>query len=332
LVDGNTYYAAQVGASGCESSVRLSVTVIIDAASEPTLTSDASGDVCLNTIITYTTDAGNTDYIWGFTGGELVDGGSSTDDFISIRWTSTENTTVSVSYTPTSTCSSGNTTTYTETVSVCADITITKTVDIPEPMVGENVVFTITISNLGPNDFNNIEVSEDLPSGYELIGYEVTLGNYVPSTGIWSIDILPAEETAVLKITAKVNGHGDYLNTATIVTSDPIDADVTNNVAEVTTEPLCLQIYNQFSPNDDGINDTFVISCIENYPNNSLQIFNRYGSLVYEKKVYDNSWNGISNVGNSSNKNETLPSDTYFYILDLGNDTKPKTGWLFLIK
>ena len=100
----------------------------------------------------------------------------------------------------------------------------------------------------------------------------------------------------------------------------------------MTIDPLCLQVYNEFSPNKDGINDTFVITCIENFPNNTLKIFNRYGSLVYEKKNYDNSWEGNSSFGDPTKKNEILPSDTYYYVLEMGNEMKPKMGWLFLIK
>ena len=199
-------------------------------------------------------------------------------------------------------------------------------------MIGENVVFTIVVANLGPNDFTNLEIREDLPSGYELVSFNATIGIYVPSTGIWSIDILSAGETAILKITAKVLGYGDYLNTAEIIVSDPIDSDTSNNISEVTIDPLCLQVYNEFSPNKDGINDTFVITCIENFPNNTLKIFNRYGSLVYEKKNYDNSWEGNSNFGDPTNNNEILPSDTYYYVLEMGNEMKSKMGWLFLIK
>ncbi len=331
LIDGNIYYAAATGASGCESSSRLEVTVILNNASDPTITSDATGEVCLNTVITYTTEAGNTNYIWNVTGGDAIAGGSSTDNFITVQWSSIDNTTVSVSYDTVANCSTGTNTVFTETVVVCADITIEKTVDVPEPMVGENVVFTISVHNLGPNDFTNVEVSEQIPSGYDLINFTTSIGTYVPTTGIWSIAILPAEETAILTVTVKVLGQGDYLNSATITTSDPMDADDTNNTAEVDTEPLCLFVFNEFSPNNDGINDTFVITCIENFPNSSIKIFNRYGSLVYEKAKYDNSWNGIGNVGNTK-KDEVLPSDTYYYILELGDGTKPKNGWLFLIK
>jgi gliding motility-associated-like protein/uncharacterized repeat protein (TIGR01451 family) len=332
LVDGQIYYAAATGPSGCESSVRLAVTVTIGTGSNPTITSDASGTVCLNTMVTYTTESGNANYIWGFTGGTLIDGGGPDDNFISIQWTSIENTTVSVSYDPLVPCATGDTVTFDETVEVCADITITKTVDNPEPMVGENVVFTIEVNNQGPNDFTNLKISEQIPSGYDLVDFETTIGTYVPSTGIWTIDLLPANETAKLIITAEVLGHGYYLNIATIVNSTPIDANTSNNIAEVGVEPTCLFVYNEFSPNDDGVNDFFVITCIENYPNNSLKIFNRYGSLVYEKRGYDNTWDGRANVSNVSGKTDVLPSDTYYYVLELGDGGKPKMGWLFLIK
>jgi len=47
-----------------------------------------------------------------------------------------------------------------------------------------------------------------------------------------------------------------------------IDADPSNNESSAVVDPLCLTIYNEFSPNGDGINDTFVIDCIERYPDN----------------------------------------------------------------
>jgi gliding motility-associated-like protein len=68
-----------------------------------------------------------------------------------------------------------------------------------------------------------------------------------------------------------------------------------------------------FSPNGDGINDFFYIADITSFPDNDLVIFNRWGSLVYSKSPYDNSFNGIGNNGYD------LPDGTYFYILKLGN-------------
>jgi hypothetical protein len=53
---------------------------------------------------------------------------------------------------------------------------------------------------------------------------------------------------------------------------------------------------------------------------------------VYEKRGYDNTWDGRANVSNVSGKTDVLPSDTYYYVLELGDGGKPKMGWLFLIK
>lgn len=74
------------------------------------------------------------------------------------------------------------------------------------------------------------------------------------------------------------------------------------------------------SPNGDGKNDFLHIDYIEQYPNNNLRIFNRYGALVYSKNNYDNSWGGELNTNSLSivSSENILPSGTYFYILDLG--------------
>lgn len=78
---------------------------------------------------------------------------------------------------------------------------------------------------------------------------------------------------------------------------------------------LCegIKIYNGFSPNGDGINDSFVIEGIESYPNNSLKIYNRWGTEVLTVKGYKNDWQGTWNSTN-------LPDGTYFYIFNDGKD------------
>src|SRR5690606_25841369 len=90
LVNGNTYYAAATGSNGCESSERLEVTVVLNDAQDPVITSDATGPVCLNTVTTYTTESGNMNYIWSYRGGDLIDGDGNNDNFITIQWTEAE--------------------------------------------------------------------------------------------------------------------------------------------------------------------------------------------------------------------------------------------------
>lgn len=73
----------------------------------------------------------------------------------------------------------------------------------------------------------------------------------------------------------------------------------------------CLQIGGVFTPNGDGTNDTWQIVGIENYPDATVEIFNRWGQQLFFSKGYTVPWNGTYN-------NEQLPTGDYFYIIDLG--------------
>ena len=59
-----------------------------------------------------------------------------------------------------------------------------------------------------------------------------------------------------------------------------------------------------FTPNEDGVNDNFVIKNLEKYPDSQLQIFNRWGNVVYQATGYRNDWDG-----------RNAPDGTYYYIL-----------------
>ncbi len=93
-------------------------------------------------------------------------------------------------------------------------------------------------------------------------------------------------------------------------------------------------VFNGISQNGDGENDFFEISCIQDFPNNSVKIFNRAGTLVYQAKGYDNQdiyFDGNSNEGFSP-LGTRLPEGTYFYIIDKGNGSKPQSGYLELLR
>lgn len=82
------------------------------------------------------------------------------------------------------------------------------------------------------------------------------------------------------------------------------------------------------------MDDAFKIGGINCYPDNNVNIFNRYGVLVYEKKNYDNVTNpfqGISEGRATMGKGEKLPSGTYFYILEYDNRSRvEKSGYLYI--
>lgn len=68
------------------------------------------------------------------------------------------------------------------------------------------------------------------------------------------------------------------------------------------------------SPNNDSKNDVFMISGIENYPNNKLVIFNRWGDILIEKEPYENDWGGENENGVGVANDNIFPDGTYFYI------------------
>ena len=84
-----------------------------------------------------------------------------------------------------------------------------------------------------------------------------------------------------------------------------------------------------FSQNDDGINDTFVIQGIENYADNRIRIFNRWGNKVYEASPYRNDWDGRNHEGGNVGSDK-LPVGTYYYLLWLYKNDSPKKGYIYL--
>ncbi|WP_420321812.1 gliding motility-associated C-terminal domain-containing protein [Flagellimonas sp.] len=92
-----------------------------------------------------------------------------------------------------------------------------------------------------------------------------------------------------------------------------------------------LELDNYFlTPNGDGINDNLVIDGIENIPNNILNIYNRYGVLVYSKLNYRNEFKGISNRNSVISKDSGLSSGIYFYTLTVQDTRQKFQGYMYI--
>lgn len=85
------------------------------------------------------------------------------------------------------------------------------------------------------------------------------------------------------------------------------------------------EVPNVFSPNGDGINDTWRIKYLDGYPGATVDVYNRYGQIVYRSLGYDVEWNGTYN-GNP------LPVGTYYYIINPKNGRQIITGSVTIIK
>ena len=117
-----------------------------------------------------------------------------------------------------------------------SDLVLRKSVNILSPLVGEEVIFNISISNNGPSDVTGVEVLDLLPTGYIYVSNNRTAGVYTPATGIWELNgVLPNGTTETLNIVATVNATGDYFNVTEVFSSNNLDPNSTpnnNNVFE----------------------------------------------------------------------------------------------------
>ncbi|WP_428231388.1 gliding motility-associated C-terminal domain-containing protein [Flavobacterium sp.] len=111
------------------------------------------------------------------------------------------------------------------------------------------------------------------------------------------------------------------------ITANPYQEDRNNNGIGDACDKDQMNISQAFTPNGDGINDTWVISNIENHPNSVVRVFNRWGTEVFTARNYQNDWDGHYK-GNSSSLPE---SSSYYYQIDLdGNGTVDKEGWIYI--
>ncbi len=86
-------------------------------------------------------------------------------------------------------------------------------------------------------------------------------------------------------------------------------------ILEISNVDTSVTIPSGITPNGDGLNDLFIVKQIEEtpfaFPNNELIIFNRWGTVVYQAKPYENNWDGTDSNG------KALPTGTYYYVLRL---------------
>lgn len=85
------------------------------------------------------------------------------------------------------------------------------------------------------------------------------------------------------------------------------------------------QVPNTFTPNGDGVNDTWKVKYLEDYPGATVDIFNRYGEKLYQIVNYLSPWDGTKN-------GSELPVGTYYYIINPKNERKLMYGWVTILR
>ena len=137
------------------------------------------------------------------------------------------------------------------------------------------------------------------------------------------------DDDSISTIDEDINLDGNYSN-------DDIDNDGTPDYLEPNFSEADIEVFNVVTPNGDGVHDVLTIRGLENFPNNTIKIYNRWGVQVYMTKAYDtqgNVFDGTSQGRVTVDAENKLPVGTYFYILDFEDNNgnmKTLSGYLYL--
>ncbi|WP_295793682.1 cadherin-like beta sandwich domain-containing protein [Mucilaginibacter sp.] len=185
--------------------------------------------------------------------------------------------------------------------------------------------YTATVGN----NYNTVKVTPTTESA----GATVKVNGATVASGANSNPIaLNVGANTITTVVTAIDGSSTsiYVLTITRQPAPPVAVVMQYQQQESPITGSAIVVHQNVSPNGDGKGDALKIDGIAAYPNNTLQIMNRSGELVYQVKGYDNinkAFDGQSNINGKLQQ-----AGTYFYSLEYkdGNETKHKTGFIVL--
>ncbi len=201
---------------------------------------------------------------------------------------------------------------------------------------GETISYTFKVTNIGTVTLYDIMITDPLP-GIVIEGGPIEVlepGEFDDSTFTATYTITQLDlENGFVENQATATGFDINGNPITDLSDDPnnddnIDLEGDGEPDDPTIVVLPevgdegdFEIFNGITPDGDGLNDIFRVVGIEEYPNNNMKIFNRWGVLVWETDGYggsngeQNVFRGISDGRSTIRQGEMLPTGTYYYVL-----------------
>ena len=223
---------------------------------------------------------------------------------------------------------------------------------IPEP--GETISYVFVVTNTGNLSVFNITLEDPLPgiviSGGPITSLapgEIDTTTFTASYAITSADI-EAGEVINQAVVRGITAGGEDLSDTSDDPNDPTDTDPDGDGdpddPTITILPNVLtavfEIFNAVSADGNGENDFFFINGISEWPDNNVQIFNRWGVKVYQTNGYggsndtENVFTGYSEGRQTVSPDKLLPAGTYYYIITFNGPDNPGlnsyAGYLYL--
>ena len=202
--------------------------------------------------------------------------------------------------------------------------------NIPNPVAlpKQTTLYILTVTNNKCKSSDSVMIIVDKnpkadagPDKVIIEGQSVVLDGVAGGTDITYSWTPPEYITAPGTLTPSVSPPANKIYTLHVISNKGCTTATDNVLVKVFKN---LFIPNAFTPNNDGINDTWHIETLEAYPHADVKVFNRYGQIVFDNHGITKSWDGKF-------KGELLSTGAYPYIIDLKNNSQLIRGVVFII-
>lgn len=202
------------------------------------------------------------------------------------------------------------------------------TIPSPVALPPKTTLYILTAANLQCKVFDSLEITIDNnpvanagPDKIIISGQSATLNGSAGGTDVyynWTPDLNISGSTTLMPIVIPVASQDYTLHV------------ISNKGCKEATDTVLVKVYkelyipNAFTPNNDGINDTWNIETLQAYPGAEVKVFNRFGQIVFDNHGKNISWDG-------KYKGIQLTSGAYAYIIDLKNNMPVVKGIVYII-
>jgi len=161
---------------------------------------------------------------------------------------------------------------------------------------------------------------------------------FSPTTAITpdaEVDYRDTDDDGDGRLTNSTGEDGEDTDSDGDPRNDNCNGPPDNNSPNYLDPVPCNFIPSGFSPNGDNQNEEFIINQLSEFPNFTMEVYDRWGNIVYE---YSNNgraeplwWDGFSTGSRTLNKGQKVPVGTYYYVIEYNQDgRRPVSGWVYI--